>query len=140
MGRHGLFPAATGAAHADNETPHVAATLMSLVAFAVPCEIVRHDVALLDAFNYVGTLAAFGFIVPYVLISVAAPAYLKQLGARKPRHLLVSGASLALLVGAGGGQRLSRAAGTGAVFLVLVSDLPRSWRCTAASRKPRRRS
>jgi amino acid transporter len=96
---HGLFPGATGAAHADNETPHIADTLMSLIAFAVPYDmVVRHDVALLDAFNYVGTLAAFGVIVPYMVISIAAPAYLKQLGARKPRHLLVLGASLALLL------------------------------------------
>jgi amino acid transporter len=52
MGRHGLFPAATGAAHADNETPHIAVTLMSLVAFAAPYEmVVRQDVALLDAFT-----------------------------------------------------------------------------------------
>jgi hypothetical protein len=36
MGRHGIFHSATATAHAKNETPHIAITLMALVAFAVP--------------------------------------------------------------------------------------------------------
>ena len=118
MGRHGIFHSATATAHDKNETPHIAVTLMALVAFVVPVLATFNHVATLDLFNYVGTCAAFGFLVPYVLITIAAPVYLKiaksaetrQYGrlrrfscaARHPRR----------------GLGLSSAAGTGNVFPV----------------------
>ncbi len=98
MGRHGLFHTATAATHDENETPHVAVSLMGGAALVVACGLAFGGVALLDAFNDVGTLAAFGFIVPYVLISVAAPFYLKQQGALRGIDVAVCVASLALLV------------------------------------------
>ena len=97
MGRHGIFHAATATAHAKNETPHIAITLMALVAFGVPVLATLNHVATLDLFNYVGTCAAFGFLVPYVLITVAAPVYLKSLGQLKPIHVGGCIASLVLL-------------------------------------------
>ena len=98
MGRHGLFHAATAGAHEVNATPHVAVSIMALVAFLVPEACTTSGVAPLDIFNYVGTLAAFGFLVPYVLITVAAPAYLAKLGQRRPIDLAICVASLVLLV------------------------------------------
>jgi amino acid transporter len=97
MGRHGIFHASTATAHSTNETPHIAVTLMALVAFGVPVLATLNHVATLDLFNYVGTCAAFGFLVPYVLITVAAPAYLKSLGQLKPVHVAGCIASLVLL-------------------------------------------
>jgi amino acid transporter len=97
MGRHGLFHSATARPHPTNETPHVAVTLMAIVAFAVPTIATLNHVATLDLFGDVGTCAAFGFVVVYFLITVAAPVYLKQLGELKLRDMLGCGASLALL-------------------------------------------
>jgi amino acid transporter len=97
MGRHGLLPTSTGAAHATNETPHVAVTVMSLLAFAVPTVAILDGIAPLDLFNYVGTCAAFGFMVAYCLITIAAPVYLKKRGELKPVHLAGCAASLLLL-------------------------------------------
>ncbi len=71
---------------------------MSVIAFAVPTTLILMKVAPLDAFNYVGTLAAFGFIVPYFLISLAAPAYLNKLQELRPQDIAVCAASLLLLV------------------------------------------
>ena len=45
----------------------------------------------------VGTCAAFGFLVPYVLITVAAPVYLKSLGQLRVPDMIGCIASLALL-------------------------------------------
>ena len=98
MGRHGLLHSSTGDAHETNETPHVAVTVMSVIAFMVPTTLILMKVAPLDAFNYVGTLAAFGFIVPYFLISLAAPAYLTKLGELRPQDIAVCAASLLLLI------------------------------------------
>src|SRR6202012_184524 len=97
MGRHGIFHSATASAHATNETPHIAVTLMALVAFAVPVLATINHVATLDLFNYVGTCAAFGFLVPYVLITIAAPVYLKSIGQLRGIDVAGCVASLALL-------------------------------------------
>ncbi len=97
MGRHGLFHAATADSHQKNETPHVAVTLMALLAFGVPAGAIIGGVAPLDCFNYVGTCAAFGFIVAYGLVTVAAPAYLKGLGEMTGRDVAACAAALVLL-------------------------------------------
>ncbi len=97
MGRHGIFHAATASAHTKNETPHIAVTAMALVAFAVPTIATFNGIATLDLFNYVGTCAAFGFMVPYILITIAAPVYLKSIGQLKSRDMAGCVASLALL-------------------------------------------
>jgi amino acid transporter len=97
MGRHGIFHSATATAHAQNETPHIAITVMAAVAFGVPALATLNHVATLDLFNYVGTCAAFGFLVPYVLISVAAPMYLKTIGALTAGNIVGCVASLVLL-------------------------------------------
>lgn len=98
MGRHGIFHSATAGAHSRNATPHVAVTLMSLIALVVPSVLVFLHSAPLDIFNWVGTLAAFGFLVPYFMISLAAPAYLKQLGQLKPKDVGLCVASVVMLV------------------------------------------
>lgn len=97
MGRHGLFHATVGGAHSRNETPHVAVSIMAAIAFIVPCAMEFGGIKLLDAFNYAGTMAAFGFIVPYVLISLAAPAYLGSISQRRPIHIVICAVSLLLL-------------------------------------------
>ena len=58
MGRHGLFHSATADTHDKNETPHIAVTLMALLAFGIPTIAILNHVAPLDLFNYVGTCAA----------------------------------------------------------------------------------
>ena len=98
MGRHGLLHASTADAHAENATPHVAVTVMAAIAFGVPTALVLFRCAPLDIFNWVGTLAAFGFLVPYFMISLAAPAYLKQLGQLKAQDVGLCLLSLGMLV------------------------------------------
>jgi hypothetical protein len=51
-----------------------------------------------DMFNDAGTLAAFGFIVAYLLVTIAAPLWLKSLGQLKPGHILIAAISLVLLL------------------------------------------
>jgi amino acid transporter len=98
MGRHGFFHEATADTHEDNETPHIAVTVMAIISFLLPTIAILSGVAVLDAFNWAGTFAAFGFITPYCLITVAAPVYLKRLGEQRPVHLLMCAASLVLLM------------------------------------------
>ncbi|SIO54202.1 amino acid/polyamine/organocation transporter, APC superfamily [Paraburkholderia phenazinium] len=98
MGRHGLFHEATADAHSTNETPHVAVSLMAIIAFLVPAILFAAHNAPLDIFNWVGTLAAFGFLVPYFLITIAAPVYLSRLGQLRRRDVGYCVAALLLLM------------------------------------------
>ena len=98
MGRHGLFHESTADAHATNETPHIAVTTMSIISFSLPTIAALGGLAALDIFNYAGTLAAFGFITPYCLISIAAPVYLRRLGEQRPIDIAMCVASLVLLL------------------------------------------
>jgi amino acid transporter len=98
MGRHGLLPLITADAHAVNETPHVAVTIMAVLAFVVPSALSLVHTAELDTFSYVGTLAAFGFLVPYFLITIAAPVYLSRLGQLRKRDVACCGIALLLLL------------------------------------------
>jgi len=98
MGRHGLFHEATATSHATNQTPHIAVTTKAVIGFLLPTAGTFFALAPLDIFNYAGTLAALGFLVPYCLITIAAPAYLKRLGEQRPIHLGMCVAALVLLL------------------------------------------
>jgi amino acid transporter len=98
MGRHGIFPEATADSHAQNETPHVAVTTISIISFTLPTIAAFGGLAPLDIFNFAGTLAAFGFVTPYCLIAIAAPVYLKRLGEQRPIDLAMCAAAILLLM------------------------------------------
>ena len=98
MGRHGVLPSATASSHNVNETPHIAVSVMAAIAFLVPAAMNIGHVATLDAFNFVGTMAAFGFVVAYFLVTISAPAYLKALGELRPHHLVMTAAGVLLLM------------------------------------------
>jgi amino acid transporter len=89
MAHHGVFPKALGRSHPHNRTPHVAITCFILLILAVPCvlEIVTSP---LTTFGDGGTLAAFGFLTAYYLISIAAPFYLRKRGELKRGHVVLA--------------------------------------------------
>ena len=66
----------------------------------------------LTAFGDAGTLAAFGFLLAYYLITVAAPMYLKKIGELPPHHVVMVGRRRALPLGADHRQLLPAAART----------------------------
>ncbi len=102
MARHDVFPKELGEVHGRNKTPHRAVTAFILVMLAVPTvlEIFTNP---LTTFGDAGTLAAFGFLTAYYLITVAAPRYLKKRGELRAGAVVVavvSGLALAVpLVG-----------------------------------------
>jgi amino acid transporter len=90
MARHGLFPASMGSAHRANRTPHIAVTLCSLVMFLVPAALSLFGISLFDSMGYLGAMCSYGFLTVYILVSIAAPLYLRKIGSLRPWHLLVS--------------------------------------------------
>jgi amino acid transporter len=80
MARHGLFHDALGEAHETNKTPHIAVALSALITFLVPAAVSLAGINAFDAQGYFGTLCSFGFLLVYILVSVAAPIYLRAIG------------------------------------------------------------
>lgn len=78
MGRHGIFHSFVGQVHGRNETPHIAITLAALVAFLAPSSLILFGVKVLDGYGYFGTIATYGFLLAYILISIAASVYLHR--------------------------------------------------------------
>ena len=98
MGQHLIFPRHLGRAHARNGTPHVAITVYIVVMFLVPA-VLEINTNPLTTFGDAGTLAAFGFLLAYFLISIAAPVYLGKRRELRPRDIIVAVlACLCLLV------------------------------------------
>jgi amino acid transporter len=98
LSRHGLAHASTGRAHTTHATPHAAVTIAALLALVSSLVLSAREVNLVDAFGYFGTFASYGFLVVYMLVSIGTPFYLKRIGALRPRHLIVSAASIVLIL------------------------------------------
>ena len=99
MGRLGVFHRAIGNSHDENETPHVAVTVMAVLIFLSPMVLTMvFKLEILDAFNDAGTFGAFGFLGAYFLIALAAPGYLKRKGILRGRDVVLSAAAVLLLL------------------------------------------
>jgi amino acid transporter len=98
MSRHGLFFGALGEAHEKNETPHLAVGISALITFLVPTILYLLGVSAFDGQGYFGTLCTFGFLVVYILISIAAPIYLQSLGKLNKVALLFSVLGTAFMI------------------------------------------
>jgi amino acid transporter len=97
MARHGIFSGHLGRAHPTNRTPHIAVTVYIGMIFALPA-LLMFWTNPLTAFGDAGTLAAFGFLVAYYLITIAAPMYLKKLGELRPRNVVLAGIAVLFLL------------------------------------------
>lgn len=97
MSRHGLLLETLGEAHERNRTPHVAIVVSALVTFAAPAAVWLGGVSAFDAQGHFGTLCSFGFFTVYILITVAAPLYLRSIGRLTKRAIAYSVAGLAFM-------------------------------------------
>lgn len=89
MAQHVVFPEALGRAHHKNQTPHVAITVYILVMVAIPTGL-QAFTSTLNIFDDAGTLAAYGFLLAYFMISIAAPVYLHRRGELRPGHVVMT--------------------------------------------------
>jgi amino acid transporter len=89
MSHHSVFPKSLGEVHPTNRTPYKAISTYIFLILGVPCvlEIFTNP---LTIFGDGGTLAAFGFLTAYYLITIAAPVYLKKRGELKPSNVVIT--------------------------------------------------
>lgn len=98
MAQHGVFPHQLSSTHSKNHTPAVAISVFTLIVFTVP-SLMQIWTDPLTTFGDAGTLAAFGFLLAYFMISIAAPMFLRKRGELDMRNKCTSAlAILCLLV------------------------------------------
>ncbi|MEH1821546.1 MAG: APC family permease [Nostoc sp.] len=90
MARDGLFHNSLGKAHDSNLTPHTAIALCSLITFIVPSALNLFNIKPFEILGYTGTLCTYGFLVVYILVSIAAPIYLYRINKLRSMDILFS--------------------------------------------------
>jgi len=97
MSRHGIFHASAGDAHETNATPHKAVTIAAIISFIPAAILSLKGAGDFDIYGWVGTVATLGFITTYIIVSVAAPVYLKRRGELKATHIVTATISIGIL-------------------------------------------
>ena len=98
MGGYGILHHKLGAVHPQNETPHHATTISSVLMFSISAVPVLIGISAFELVNVTGTIATFGFLLVYILISIAAPVYLHSLRELRADHILIAIASILFLL------------------------------------------
>jgi amino acid transporter len=78
MAHNGLAHGSFGKTHARNETPGLAILVTGIAAVLPVAILAMRGASGLDVYGWMGSLATYGFIVTYALVSVALPGYLRQ--------------------------------------------------------------
>jgi amino acid transporter len=84
MSHNGLAHASLQKTHARNETPGLAIAVTGTAAVLPVTILAARGASGLDVYGWMGSLATYGFIVAYALVSVALPRYLRSHNAYRP--------------------------------------------------------
>lgn len=97
MARQAIVHESYARTHATAATPHVAATAASIAVGLAAVALRRAGLTPLDGFATCGTLATYGFLLVYILVSAAAPRYLARRGELRARNVLASGLAIGMM-------------------------------------------
>jgi amino acid transporter len=97
LSHHGVFHAAAQGTHERNETPHIAIAIVTIIALGLALGLTIGGWGILDAYGILGSIATYGFLFSYVLVSIRAPIYLKRHGLLKGHNVLSAIVAVALL-------------------------------------------
>lgn len=90
MSKQGILPQSFGKTHKKNDTPHVAVTISSVFALVVAVVMSISGLDGISIFNFAGTIGTLGFLVAYILVSIAAPVYLYKIKELKAGNVIVA--------------------------------------------------
>lgn len=93
LARDGVVPTALGATHTRFRTPHVAILVVAPVVAATPLLVLLAGGTPATTLTTLLTVAAFGYLVAYLLVCLAVPAFLRRIG-----ELTVSAVVAALVI------------------------------------------
>jgi amino acid transporter len=95
LGRYGFVHSSMGIVHDVRKTPFFALCVGAVINFIV-CAVFSAQPET-NTFGWYGTLASYGFIIVYFLISVSAPIFLRKLGELKPVNIVIGGLGAVLM-------------------------------------------
>ncbi len=98
MGREGLLADAMGRAHRRYRTPHVALSIAMPLIVAVPVGYLFAAESSRDVLIGLLAVSAHGYIVAYLLVCLATPAFLRRIGELTTAPLIVGPATAATMV------------------------------------------
>lgn len=90
MGKEGVAPATFGRTHHRLLTPHRALTLGGVSAIIVSILLAIGDVAPVDALVHLASYGTYGYMLAYVLVSIAGVVYTRRVGVRAPMILITA--------------------------------------------------
>jgi amino acid transporter len=96
LGRYQFVHNSMGVVHATRKTPFFALTVGAIINAVVCCAFSGHPNET-DTFGWYGTLASYGFIIVYFLISLSAPVFLKKTGELKAVNIFIGGLGAVLM-------------------------------------------
>jgi amino acid transporter len=103
MAYDGLAHGSMRTTHAHNETPSRATVVTGLAALLPVAVLAARGASGLDVYGWLGSLATYGFIVAYALVSVALPGYLRNHGVSgRGARIIPALAGIAMLLALGG--------------------------------------
>src|SRR6202030_20069 len=99
MAHGGLAHGSLRNTHARNQTPSRAVVVTGVAALLPVAVLAYRGASGLDVYGWMGSLATYGFIVAYALVSVALPGYLRSHGGFGPGIRIISAlAGIAMLL------------------------------------------
>lgn len=98
IGRHGIVNTAVGKVHENNKTPNVAISIVAIIATIVPIILLSFQNGIADIYGWLGTIATYGFLFSYVLITIATPFYLYKEKVLKAKNIIISVITFGILL------------------------------------------
>lgn len=98
MAREGVVPDALGRVHAQTRTPFVALFVATPPMTLFPAALVAAGLDPIDTFALIATVATFGYLLAYLLASLAAPAVLHRANALTPGPAIAAVVALVVIV------------------------------------------
>jgi amino acid transporter len=102
LGRYQFVHDSMGFVHKTHRTPFVAITVGVVINFFLSALFSLENET--NTYGWYGTIASYGFIIVYLLCSIAAPVLLARRGELKPGHLVTSGLGVVFMLFALGGS------------------------------------
>ncbi|AZV56455.1 APC family permease [Clostridium sp. AWRP] len=98
MSFHKILPHALNTVHSKHNTPYKAIIAASFILISVPAVLLTLGNNAFDIFNWLGTIATYGFLVCYTLCVISSPIYLYRNNLLKIKHVVVAIITVAILL------------------------------------------
>jgi amino acid transporter len=137
MARDRIVPQRIGTTHPRYRTPHVAIAVAVPLAGAVPAALLLAGVPGLAVLRGLLSVATAGYLVAYLLVSLAAPLFLRRIGELTIAPVVVTVVTVPVLAGVCGVFVVSALGGAVPVVLGALALAALAWFAVLRGRRPR---